>query len=91
MTTVSSASPPASASTEYLTPGQAATMLQVCEKTLGRWAKADPTLPVLKILGTTRYPRERLLRWLRDREQGRQPSRIRMRSSRNDAPAKVSS
>ena len=89
MTPGSSASPPASASTEYLTPGQAAAMLQVCEKTLARWAKADPTLPVLKILGTTRYPRERLLRWLRDREQGRQASRNQMRLARDRASTKA--
>lgn len=56
---------------EYLTPAQVAEMLQVSEKTLQRWAKADPTFPLLKLGGTVRYPRERLIRWLRDREQGR--------------------
>ena len=87
-----SAHPSVSASTElplqYLTPEQAAAMLQVCEKTLTRWAKLDPTFPVLKIGGTTRYPRERLLRWLREREQG-QPSRNQMRPARNVASVKA--
>ena len=30
----------------------------------------DPTFPMLKIGGTVRFPRERVLRWLREREQG---------------------
>lgn len=55
---------------EYLTADQVAAMLQVSPKSVYRWAKIDPTLPVLKLGGTLRFPRERLLRWLRDREQG---------------------
>jgi excisionase family DNA binding protein len=55
---------------EYLTASQVATLLQVDDKTIYRWAKQDASLPVLKIGGVVRFPRERLLRWLREREQG---------------------
>lgn len=71
---VSGSSPPAPM---YLTAAQVAARLQVDEKTLYRWASTDPTLPVLRIRvkgarrDTIRFPRERLLKWLRDREHGR--------------------
>jgi excisionase family DNA binding protein len=55
----------------YLTPNQVGAMLQVSDKSVYRWLKDDPTMPALKIGGTVRFPRERLERWLRDREQGR--------------------
>jgi excisionase family DNA binding protein len=54
----------------YLTPAEAASLLRVHPKTLMRWAREDPTFPVFKMGATVRYPRERLQRWLRDREQG---------------------
>jgi len=58
----------------YLTPSQAALLLQVSEKTLTRWARDFPTFPVTKIgdgrNATVRYHRERLERWLAMREQG---------------------
>ncbi len=60
---------------EYLTVAQVSNLLEVSEKSLYRWAKDDSTMPVLRVGGTVRFPRERLLRWLRDREQGRQPRR----------------
>jgi excisionase family DNA binding protein len=50
-----------------------ATLLQVSVKTVYRLA-ADPTFPAFKLPGrngSIRVNRERLLRWLRDREQGR--------------------
>lgn len=53
----------------YLTAAQIAELLQVSEKSVYRWASSDPTFPMLKIGGTVRFPRERLLRWLRDHEQ----------------------
>src|SRR5687767_3223570 len=66
----------------YLTPADVASMLQVSAKSVYRWAEADPSMPVLRIAGTMRFPRERLERWLRDREQGRararRPSRKQM-------------
>ncbi len=55
---------------EYLTLEQVAALLQVSKKTLSRWAKKDASLPVLRIKGTVRFPREKFLRWLRSREQG---------------------
>jgi excisionase family DNA binding protein len=59
--------PPAPA---YLTAEQVGQMLQLSGKTVYRLAKADPTMPALKIGGAVRFPRERFERWLRDREQG---------------------
>ena len=58
------------ATAEYLTAGQIAELLQVSEKSVYRWAAGDPTFPMLKIGGTVRFPRERLIHWLRKREQG---------------------
>lgn len=72
----------------YLTPEQVGGLVQVHPKTLTRWAKADPTFPVLRIAGTTRYPRERLLRWLRDREQG-QRTRSPLHPAHKPASAKA--
>jgi excisionase family DNA binding protein len=65
------------AGAEYLTPQQVAARLQVSVRTIYRLADADPTMPTLRLTGgTMRFPRERLERWLRDREQGRaQPKR----------------
>lgn len=54
----------------YLTAAQVADLLQVSPKTVYRLAKADASLPTLEIGGVVRFHRERLLRWLRDREQG---------------------
>jgi excisionase family DNA binding protein len=55
----------------YLTTAQVAEMLQLSAKSVYRLSRADPTMPMLKLGGTVRFPRERLERWLRDREQGR--------------------
>jgi len=55
---------------DYLTPDEFAALLKVSRKSVLRWARDDATMPVLHIGGTVRFPRERLLRWLRDREQG---------------------
>lgn len=60
----------------YLTADQVGAMLQVSDKSVYRWLKADPTMPALKIAGTVRFPRERLERWLREREQGRARPRV---------------
>jgi excisionase family DNA binding protein len=55
----------------YLTPEDVAKLLNVAPTTVTRLAKADPTMPCLR-LGhrTLRFPRERLMVWLRSREQG---------------------
>jgi excisionase family DNA binding protein len=60
----------------YLTVQDVAAMLQVSTKTVNRWARADATMPVLRIGGAVRFHRERLERWLRDREQGAPRPRI---------------
>ncbi len=59
----------------YLTPDQVAELLQVASKTIYDWARKDPTMPVLRIGHAVRFPRERLMQWLRDREQGRARTR----------------
>ena len=56
---------------EYLTGEQVASLLQCSVKSVQRWASHDPSMPVLRIGRTVRFPRERLLRWLKTREQGR--------------------
>lgn len=55
---------------DYMTGDQLAEMLQVSVKSVSRWASSDPSMPVLRIGRTVRFPRERVLRWLRSREQG---------------------
>ena len=50
-------------------------MVQLSGKTIYRLAKEDPTMPALRIGGSLRFPRERLERWLREREQGRARTR----------------
>jgi excisionase family DNA binding protein len=59
----------------YLTAVQVGKMLQLSAKSIYRLANDDPTMPMLKIGGTVRFPKERLERWLRDREQGRPHTR----------------
>jgi excisionase family DNA binding protein len=71
----------------YMTIAQVAAMLQVAPRTVYGWVWADQTLPVLKIGGTLRFPRERLLRWLQQREQGSHRTRE-LRSSVPRAPRK---
>ncbi len=66
---------PAPAEPIYLTASQVARLLQVHKSSVFRWAEADPSLPVLRIGGAVRFPRERLLAWLRSREQGGAQSR----------------
>jgi excisionase family DNA binding protein len=55
---------------EYLTIEQLAMLLQVSPKSVSRWASTDLSMPVLRIGRTVRFPKERVLRWLRAREQG---------------------
>ena len=54
----------------YMTIHETAELLRVSTKTLVRWVKADPSLPCLRIGGVVRFPQERLLVWLRSKEQG---------------------
>ena len=70
----------------YLTAAQVATMLQVHPATVYRMAAADPSMPAVRLGGTVRFPRERLLKWLRAREQGRPRIERQVLSPRNPAP-----
>lgn len=54
----------------YLTAAQVAAMLQLSAKSVFRIAAADATMPQLRLGGSVRFPRERLLRWLKAREGG---------------------
>lgn len=56
--------------TDYLTATQVVRWLQVSEKSVYRWATHDPSMPALRLGGVIRFPRERLERWVRSREQG---------------------
>lgn len=55
----------------YLTAKQVGQLVQLSAKSIYRLAEADATFPVARIGGSLRFPRDRVLRWLRDREQGR--------------------
>ena len=71
----------------YLTPDQVAAMFQVKTKTLYHWARKDPTMPVIRIGHTLRFHKERLERWLRDREQGRgRPRRVQGAQAQEGGP-----
>jgi len=59
----------------YLTVAEVAALLRLSPKSVYRLAAQDPTMPLLKIGGSVRWPRERLLRWLQDHEQGRPRTR----------------
>ena len=48
----------------YLTPQDVASMLQVNERTVLRWAQQDTSLPATRIGRVIRFEREPLLRWL---------------------------
>ena len=54
----------------YLRPQDLAKLLQVSTKSVYRWAQQDPTMPALRIGGLVRFPQDRILAWLRSREQG---------------------
>jgi excisionase family DNA binding protein len=61
----------------YMTAADVARELRCSTKTVYRIASADPTMPVLRLGGKlVRFPRERLERWLANREQGRGRPRL---------------
>jgi excisionase family DNA binding protein len=62
----------------YYTPKEVASLLRISVRSVYRLVKNDPTVPALNLTGgALRFPRERLEKWLRDREQGRaQPKRL---------------
>jgi excisionase family DNA binding protein len=63
----------------YLTPAQAAELLQVSEKTVSRWSLEDATIPVMRRGRVVRFHRERLLAWLERQEPHRSSARITQR------------
>lgn len=65
-------------SPDYLLPEEVAKLLRLSSKSVYRLAAEDPTVPVLRLGRTVRFPRERLFRWLKAREQG--PGRPRQRT-----------
>ena len=66
----------ADTSPAYLTASQLADLLQVDTTSVYRWAQQEPSMPVLRVRGVVRFPRERVLRWLAEHEQGQaQPRR----------------
>jgi predicted DNA-binding transcriptional regulator AlpA len=54
----------------YLTACVLAGMLDTSDATIYRLAKADVTMPKLVLGGVVRFPRERVMAWLRSREHG---------------------
>lgn len=54
----------------FLTASQVASLLQVSEKSVLRWAAADATMPALRIGRMLRFDQERLLQWFRTNTQG---------------------
>jgi len=54
----------------YLTPAQVAQLLKVSPKTISRWALQDASMPVLRLGRVVRFPEQRLMVWLQQREQG---------------------
>jgi excisionase family DNA binding protein len=65
----------------YMTVAQVAELLQVAEPTIYAWTRKLPDMPCVRLAGTVRFPRARLLEWLRSREQGRPPIRKRVPAS----------
>ena len=61
-----SSEPPA-----YWLVGEAAAYLRLSEKSIYRIVRDDPTFPRVKVGGSVRFPRERLIRWLTARTQGK--------------------
>ena len=68
----------------YLTPKQLARLLQVSVKTIYRWVEQEPTMPALRS-GAVRFQKDRILAWLRSREQG--PGRRRQSQKQMLSPA----
>jgi excisionase family DNA binding protein len=73
--------PPTMIDPGYWNADDVAKLLKVSPRTIYRWVEADPTLPALRIAGSLRFPRGRLLRWLQQREQGQTRPRSAHRSA----------
>src|SRR5262245_57143980 len=61
---------------EYWTARDVSALLKISVESVFRLARRDSSFPALRLgSGTIRFPKQRLLRWLRDREQGRSRQR----------------
>jgi len=56
------------ATPEYLTVSQVAVMIGVDTKTITRWSRTDPSMPVLRRGRVVRFHRLRVLDWLQRQE-----------------------
>jgi excisionase family DNA binding protein len=71
----------------YFTAAQLAALLQVDTTTVYRWASLEPSMPVLRVGGVVRFPREAVLRWLAEQQQGQaSPRRCVQRSAIQPRP-----
>jgi excisionase family DNA binding protein len=73
----------------YLTVHEVASMLRLSEKSVYALVRDDAAkIPAVRLGGSVRFPKDRLLAWLRSREQGRaeRPIRKRVRSTAKSAP-----
>ncbi len=55
--------------TQYLTASQLATLLQVDDATIYRWASKDTSMPATRVGGVVRFEAQALHRWLAARTQ----------------------
>ena len=55
----------------YWTPVEFGGVVRLSAKSVYRLVKDDPSFPVVKILGSIRIPKDRALKWLDARTQGR--------------------
>jgi predicted DNA-binding transcriptional regulator AlpA len=55
---------------DYWVAKEVAAVVRLSEKSIYRIMKDDPTFPHVRISGSVRFPRERVLRWLAKRTQG---------------------
>jgi predicted DNA-binding transcriptional regulator AlpA len=56
---------------EFWTAAEVGKLVKLSDKSIYRIASKDPTFPCVKIGGTLRFPRDRVLRWLARRTQGK--------------------
>jgi len=56
---------------DYLIAAEVARVVRLSEKSIYRLMKNDATFPHVRVGGSVRFPRARLLRWLARRTQGK--------------------
>ena len=55
---------------QFWTAEEVGKLVRLSDKSIYRLAKEDPTFPVVKVLGSLRFPKDRVQRWLAKRTQG---------------------